>query len=198
MPGSINDFRASFNTDLARPSRFDVRIPIPLALIGSVGADTKNLSFRCENAELPGKSMTTADRKMGSAPIEKFPYHTNFGECTLTFIISDNMSEKIFFDSWMEIINPTTDYNFQYKSNYAVDMSINQYDVTNKVSYTATLYETFPISFNAMGLDWTSEGFHKLSVTFSYKQWIGSYANSLQQNIVSKGLTGILNTFTAP
>ena len=45
MPGSISDFRASFNTDLARPNRFDVSIPIPLALTGTTGADSRNLSL---------------------------------------------------------------------------------------------------------------------------------------------------------
>jgi len=197
MAGVINEFKSSFNKDLARTNRFDVRIPIPLALIGSIGADTKNLSFRCENAELPGKNIMTADRKMGSAPIEKFPYYTAFGEVNFTFIVTDDMAEKIFFDSWMEIINPTTDYNFQYKSNYAVDISVNQYDVTNQISYTATLYEAFPTAINSLSLDWSSDGHHKLTIVFAYKQWVGNYTNSLKQNIVTKGLSGLLNNITA-
>ena len=196
MPGSINDFRASFNTDLARPSKFDVFIPIPLALTGTIGADSRNLSFRCEAAEMPGRNFMTTEKKMGSAPVEKFPYHVSYGECSLTFIISDDMREKIFFDSWMDIINPTTDYNFQYKSNYMVDITINQYDVTNELSYSAILREAFPLSMTQLSLDWQTEGFHKLQIQFAYTNWIGSYVNALQNKIVSAGLTGILNTLT--
>jgi hypothetical protein len=196
MPGSISDFRASFSTDLARPSKFDVFIPIPISLARAVGADSRILSMRCENATLPGRNMQTTEKKMGSAPIEKFPYHTMYGEVNFTFIISDDMSEKIFFDSWMDTINPTTDYNFQYKSNYAVDININQYDVTNEITYTATLYEAYPISMNDMDLDWNNEQYHKMTVVFSYKRWVGSYTNSLQQSIVNSALTGILNTVT--
>jgi hypothetical protein len=32
MPSSLNDFRASFVKDLAKPNRFDVNIPVPLTL----------------------------------------------------------------------------------------------------------------------------------------------------------------------
>jgi hypothetical protein len=133
---------------------------------------------------------------MGSTPIQKFPYATTYGECTLTFIISDDMREKIFFDSWMEIVQPTTDYNFQYKTNYMVDISINQYDVTNKLSYSAVLREAFPLSINEMSLSWSSEDVHKLQVQFAYTNWIGSYTNALQNRIVSSGVTGLLNTLT--
>ncbi len=196
MAGSISDFRSSFTTDIARPSKFDVFIPIPISLTRAVGADSRILSMRCENAALPGRSMQTTLKKIGSAPEEKFPYQTMYGEVNFTFIISDDMSEKIFFDSWMDTINPTTDYNFQYKTNYAVDININQYDVTNQVSYTATLYEAFPIGINDMELDWQSEELHKMTVTFCYKRWVGSYSNSLQQNIVNAGLGGLLNTVT--
>jgi len=196
MAGSISDFRSSFTTDIARPSRFDVFIPIPISLTRAKGADSRILAMRCENAVLPGRVMQTTDKKIGSAPVEKFPYQTMYGEVTFTFIISDDMSEKIFFDSWMDTINPTTDYNFQYKSNYAVDMNVNQYDVTNQLTYTATMYEAFPIAINDMELDWQSEEFHKLTVVFCYKRWVGSYSNSLQQNIVNAGLGGLLNTVT--
>ena len=195
MAGTISEFRSSFNTDVARVSRFDVTIPIPLAL-RNTKIDTRQLSFRCEKAEMPGRAFATIEKKMGSAPVEKFPYHTTYNEMTLDFMVSDDMNEKIFFDSWMDLINPTTDYNFQYKTNYAVDMSINQYDVSNKPIYTATLIEAFPMQVNQLDLDWTSDGYHKLAVQFIYKQWTGSYENSLRQSVINAGLTGLLNDLT--
>jgi hypothetical protein len=195
MAGTISEFRSSFNTDVARASRFDVSIPIPLAL-RNTKVDTRQLSFRCDKAEMPGRTFDTAEKRMGSAPIEKFPYHTKYGDVTLDFIVSDDMKEKIFFDSWMDLINPTTDYNFQYKTNYAVDVSINQYDVTNKLTYTATLIEAYPTNINEMSLDWNTDGYHKIAITFVYKQWIGSYQDSVRQNIINAGLTGLLNDLT--
>ena len=145
---------------------------------------------------MPGRNFMTTEKKMGSAPIEKFPYHTSYGESSMTFLISDDMREKIFFDSWMDIVNTTTDYNFQYKTNYMVDITINQYNVSNELTYSAVLREAFPLNMNQLDLEWSSEEFHKLQIQFSYTNWIGSYANALQNKVVTSGLTGILNTLT--
>jgi hypothetical protein len=195
MAGSINDFKSSFSTDLARPNRFDVTVPVPLVLIPYV-TNARNLSFRCESAAMPGRTFATAEKKLGSAPIERFPYQTTYNEATLTFIVSDNMQEKIFFDAWQELINPTTDFNFQYKANYAVDVSINQYDVTNNLTYSAVLREAFPIAINQLDMDWSTDSFHKLAVVFAYKQWNNNTVSSLGQSVVQGVLSGLLNDIT--
>jgi len=195
MAGNINSFKSSFNTDLARPSRFDVNIPIPLALASYI-TTARNLSFRCESVDIPGRTFATAEKKMGSAPVEKFPYQTTYGESTFTFMVSDNMNEKIFFDAWMDLINPSTDYNFQYKANYAVDVSINQYDVSGELTYAAVLRESFPLAINQLDLEWSSDGYHKLAVVFAYKQWNNNTVSSLSQSMKNAALNGLLNNIT--
>jgi hypothetical protein len=195
MAGNINDFRTSFTKDVARPSRFDVQIPVPISL-GFYIPDARTLAFRCESAQLPGRTFETTTKKMGSAPIEYFPYHTNYQQATFTFIVSDDMSEKIFFDAWMELINPTTDYNFQYKQNYAVDVSVNQYDVAGNLTYSGNLVEAFPIDINQLDLDWGTDSYHKLSVVFAYKQWQNNTVSSIIQRVKDSALTGIINNIT--
>ena len=193
MAGTINNFISSFNTGYARPSRFDVTIPIPLSLATYI-TSARNLTLRCELAQLPGRTFETAEKKMGSAPVEKFPYQTNYEQAEFTFIVSGDMNEKIFFDAWMELINPTSNYNFQYKSNYAVDITINQYDVSNKLTYAGVLQEAFPIDVNQLDLDWTNNGYHKLTVVFVYKQWQNNTVSSLREKIVTSGISGIINS----
>ena len=192
MSGSINDFKSSFKTDIARPNRFDVTIPIPLSLITYV-SDARNLAFRCDSAQLPGRSFETTERKLGSAPTEKFPYHTNYQESTLTFILSDNMNEKLFFDAWLELMNPTSNFNFQYKSNYATDISINQYDVSGQLTYSVVLQEAFPIDMNQLDMDWSADGHHKLAVVFCYKQWRNNSLQALGSNILNAGISGLIS-----
>ena len=195
MAGNINEFKSSFKTDLARPARFDVLIPIPVALASYI-TTARNLSMRCEAVDMPGRSFETAIKKIGSAPVEMFPYHTTYNESTITFIISDDMNEKIFFDAWMDLINPSTDYNFQYKANYATDISINQYDVTNSLTYSAVLREAFPLTINQLDMDWNADGFHKLSVVFAYKQWNNNTISALGQSLKNAALTGLINDVT--
>jgi hypothetical protein len=194
MAGTINDFRSSFNTEIARPSKFDVTIPVPVSL-ANLKTSAKNLTFRCESAQLPGRALETATKKLGSAPVEYFPYHNNYQQATMTFIVSDDMNEKIFFDTWMELINPTTTYNFEYKTNYATDITVTQYNSQNQASYSCVLQEAFPIDINQLDLDWSTDSYHKLAVVFVYKQWQNNSIATLRDTIVSDLLSGVVSSF---
>jgi hypothetical protein len=187
MPGTINDFKSSFTKDLARANRFDVNIPIPLTLIPYIKS-ARNLVYRCENANLPGRSLMTLEQKIGSNPVEKYPYLTGYSDIDLTFIVDGDMQQKIFLDAWMNFINPTYNYNFRYKSDYTTTMQINQYDVENKVSYSINLFDAFPISMNQLDLDWSSDNPHKLSITFAYTRWSNNSLQSFGMELVDAGL----------
>lgn len=193
MAGSISDFASSFKTDLARPSRFDVQIPIPLTLIPFRNT-SRNLTFRCETAQLPSRTLATAEQKFGANPVEKFPYQSNYNEAEMTFIVSDDMSEKIFFDTWLEYINPTYSFNFKYKSDYSSTIVINQYDVTGSKTYSINLIEAYPISVNQLDLDWSSTEHHKLSVVFAYTYWqnnsIQAFGSSVLESAISRITAG--------
>lgn len=197
MAGTINDFRSSFKTDLARPARFDVLINIPLVLIPYV-ATARQLSYRCEVAELPGRSLATTDRKIGSAPVQKVPNQSIYNETNMTFIVSDDMSEKIFFEGWMEAINPSSTYNFQYKANYVTDIIISQYNVANELTYQVQLIDAFPISVNQLDLDWSSDGHHKLTVTFAYTNWTSTMVNQIAKNLGTQAISGLMSTLQSP
>jgi hypothetical protein len=187
MAGSINEFKASFQKDVARTNKFQVSIPVPLTLIPYV-KNAKNLIYRCENATLPGRTMMTLDQKIGSNPIEKYPYQTTFQDIDLTFIVDDDMNQKVFFDAWLNFINPTYNYNFRYKGDYSTAITISQYDVTNKVSYSINLYDAYPISMNQLDLDWAGDGYHKLTVSFAYTYWTNNSLQSYGMQLVDAGL----------
>ena len=187
MAGSINDFKASFQTDLARPNKFQVNIPVPLTLIPYV-SNAKNLVYRCENANLPGRTFATLEQKIGSNPVEKYPYMTTYNDLDLTFIVDDDMNQKVFFDAWMNFINPTYNYNFRYKGDYSTAITINQYDVTNQISYSINLYDAYPVSMNQMDLDWSSDGYHKINVTFAYTYWNNNSLQAFGMQLIDAGL----------
>lgn len=172
MPQTINSFVSSFSNELSRPSKFDVTIiPISNKINPAI---LRQLTLRCETAELPGRTFGTVDQKFGSNPTLKFPIHSSYNDLTLNFIVSGDMSEKLFFDSWMESINPTLTFDFNYKENYQATIYINQYDLANKQTYQCILYNAYPIVVNQLDLDWSTDSFHKLSVVFSYDYWQNS------------------------
>jgi len=181
--GSISNFKSSFKTEISKPNRFDVQIPIPLGLVLYLNT-AKNLSYRCEGASLPGRTLATTEQKT-YGPVEKFPYLTTFTDIDLTFIVDDDMKQKLFFDAWINYINPLSTNDVRYKSDYATGLTINQYDVNNALSYSVSLYDAFPVSINQMDLDWSGDGYHKLVVTFAFTTW----QNNSIQNLITETIT---------
>ena len=161
---SLHDFKSSFKGDLAKVNRFDVEIPLPLTLLTYVKT-ARNLLYRCEVANLPGRTLATMEQKT-YGPVEKYPYLSTYNDMDLTFIVDDDMSQKTLFDGWINFINPSYNNNMRYKENYATTLTINQYDVSNEKTYSVSLMDAYPISMNQLDLDWNGDGYHKLTVTF--------------------------------
>ena len=194
MAGSITNFISSFQNDLARPNRFDVNIPIPLTLIQYRNI-SQRLTFRCENANLPGRTISTTDQKIYNI-VEKFPNQTTYQDMDMTFIVGGDMAEKQFFDAWLELINPTTNFNFKYKGDYSTSITVNQYDINNNLTYTIELIDAYPIAVNQLDLDWSNDGYHKLTVVFAYTYWKNNSLNNILQNALTAGIGGGISQLT--
>jgi len=191
MAGNISEFKATFKKDLSRPHKFDVNIPIPLTLIPYIES-AKSLTYRCENANLPGRTFATAEQKT-YGPVEKYPYLNTYTDIDMTFIVDDDMTQKVFFDAWLNYINPLYNNNMRYKGDYSTVITVNQYDVTNQISYSVNLYDAYPISMNQMDLDWSSDGYHKLNVTFAYTYWQNNSLQALGMEFVDAGINAVNN-----
>jgi hypothetical protein len=155
---------------------------------------SRNLTFRCEAAQLPSRTFSTADQKFGSNPLEKHAYHSNYNESELTFIVSDDMSEKIFFDAWMEYINPTASFDFNYRNDYISTITVTQYDVKDNPTYSVNLVDAFPISVNQLDLDWSNDGHHKLVVVFAYRYWQNNYIQEFGSSTYQPLISGALQS----
>lgn len=182
MAGSLSEFKSSFSTDVARPNRFDVTIPVPIGMVPYRNT-SRRLNLRCESAELPGRSLGTAGMKIYGVE-EKFPYMTAYNDMSLTFIVGDDMQEKKFFDAWLNWITPSFSYDVKYKADYAVIIRVNQYDLRSKSSYSVDLIDAFPIAVTPLQLDWSSDGYHKLTVTFAYTSWRNNSLEALAMELI--------------
>jgi hypothetical protein len=189
MARTLNDFKSSFSGDLARTSRFDVEIPLPLTLVPYIKS-ARRLNYRCEVATLPGRTFATTDQKT-YGPIEKHPYLTTYNDIDLTFIVDDDMQQRLLFDGWLNYINPTYNYNMRYKENYATTLTINQYNVSNEKTYAVSLMDAYPISMNQLDLDWNGDGYHKLTVTFAYTYWKNLSLQAFGMDLLDAGLDSI-------
>lgn len=212
MPANINQFISQFRkTELARPCNFDVYIFPSTALLSTIFspsligkifqsyllANSEKFTFKCEGSEYPSRSFGLTEQ-MIYGYTQAYPVSNTYDKTNLTFICSDDMSERKFFDLWMESISTSNPawvaassinnftentlgidlgfgarFDFQYKDNYTATIQINQYDLTGKVSYTIELIEAFPFAISPMPLQWQQANeYHRLGVSIAYKYYV--------------------------
>jgi hypothetical protein len=200
---------------LAKPSRFEVILPIPpyigqfvgnsiiekilnfpnsvfsdvTSAIGSVfgrqgeqdeqarssnPSVTRYLALQCESAELPGKTLQTADVKI-YGPTFKVPYQTQYGDTSFTFLCTNDFFERKLFDRWTEAIMPSDTNNLRFpkgqSTRYMTNIKIIQYDEFIKQIYAVELIDAFPIGISPQSLSWSDENFHRLQIQFAYQKY---------------------------
>jgi hypothetical protein len=217
---------------LARPSRYEVILPIPPYInkfisssalekffnipnniIAEITADinsitgngrdetktsnpalSRYLALQCESAELPGKTLLTQDVKI-YGPGFKVPYQTQYTETTLTFVCTNEFYERKLFERWMEAIMPTDTNNLRYSKDedtrYMTNIQIIQYDDFIKRIFIIELLDAFPISIASQPLSWSEEGFHRVSVQFTYQKYRVVYSGSYDIAAAAAALFGV-------
>jgi hypothetical protein len=135
---------------------------------------SRYLALQCETAELPGRSLLTADARV-YGPGFKVPYLSQYQETTLTFICTNEFYERKLFDRWLDAINPPDTFNFRYpkgeNSRYLTNLKVIQYDDFIKQIYAVEMIDAFPISVASQPLNWGEEGFHRVSIQFAYQTY---------------------------
>ena len=142
---------------------------------------SRNLALQCEAAELPGKTLTTADVKI-YGPTFKIPYQTQYSDTSLTFLCTNEFYERKLFDRWMEAIHPSDTNNLRFpkgnKSRYMTNIKIIQYDDFIKQIYAVELIDAFPIGVAPQSLSWGDDAFHRLQISFAYQKYRTIYEGS--------------------
>ncbi len=227
---------------LAKPSRFEVILPIPPYINEFVGnsvierilnfpnsifndvsnaigsafgrqgnADevsrssnsslTRYLSLQCENAELPGKVLQTAEVKI-YGPVFKVPYQTQYNDSSFTFLCTNDFYERKLFDRWLEAIMPTDTNNLRFpkgaRTRYMTNIKIIQYDEFIKQIYAVELIDAYPIGIAAQNLSWSEDNFHRLTVQFAYQKYKTIYNGSYDLAAAATSLFGTAAVRTLP
>jgi hypothetical protein len=189
----MTDFKAAADRagSFARGCRFIVRIYVPDFFTNQA----KELHYMCDAAELPGRGFGLAEARY-YGPSQVFPTNTQYQPASFSFLCRSDCTERRLFDDWMELINPTTNFNFEYANNYWSQIDIFQYaDYASSVgsagpavggnlnrpqnsknwqphvTYSWRLYKAWPTIVNPQPVTWGEQDVLRLQVQFAYKYW---------------------------
>ena len=180
MAFKVQELLASLNkTGVAPASHFEVQINNPAS-----NAD-KEMMFRADSAELPGRTMSTSEYRGTTGPIRKIAYASTYTDTTIGFLCSADLREKKYFEEWQDIImnHKSTDsfssdslgdaFGVGYYDDYAKlqTVEIRQYDETGRKRSTHKLVEAYPIGIAPIAVAWNSTDFIRLNVTFALREY---------------------------
>jgi hypothetical protein len=171
---NMNHFKSFLNQSgsLVRACRFLVSIKSPTAIKSA----PKELYLLCDAAELPGRGFATVETRY-YGPSQMFPTNSQYQPASFSFLCRNASGERRYFDDWLEVINPSTNYNFEYFNNYQCDIDVYQYseyggqDGMPQVTYHWQLRRAWPMLVAPQAVSWEAQDILRLQVTFAYKNW---------------------------
>jgi hypothetical protein len=181
---TMTDVLAKVPKGLAKSCRFVVKFsasgsPGNKLLNGQYTSILSDLTYLCEAAELPGRSLVGVDLRY-YGPTFRLPFQSAYEDVTFTFLCRTDSRERQFFDDWMNIINPMNTWDFAYRTQYAAKIQVFQLGDAPKddstgtapeATYAITLIDTYPVTINPQPMSWADDNFQRLVVTFTHDGW---------------------------
>jgi hypothetical protein len=176
MAFNIRELQSEINRGgIVKQSNFEMIVNSPTS------NGSRALTARIDSAELPGRSIQTANLKYFGA-LRKVGYDVFYPEITASIILNSTMQERLLFTRWQDLIinnharNFTDNYQYElgYYDRYVGTITLNQYSNDGAKIYSVVLREAYPVLINALPVNWGSEDIHRLTVTFTYRHWVES------------------------
>lgn len=202
MSFNVQNIVSSLNKQgVAKTSHFEVQLTSPF---GSYG-DQRDMMYRADAAELPGRVITTVDgyRPANYGPITKIAYGQIYADATITFLLSEDMREKEYFELWQNLMVQTgafegtaggrdaekfttSKFNPNYYDNYVGTMVVRQYGSGGELRTIHTFNEVMPIIVQPIQMNWNDDAIARLTVTFAYRNYKVAFNKSAQPRFGSK------------
>lgn len=141
----------------------------------------RDLTLLCESTELPGRGFDISEVRY-YGPTQNVPRNSKYADThDLRFICRQESFERQLFDDWLEIINPSNVFDFNYPEQYYCQIDIYQLAeyprqaaglaTEPKAVYQWSLYKAWPMAVNPQPVTWGDQDILRLDVSFAFKYW---------------------------
>lgn len=170
----------------AKQCRFAVKIsPVGsenyLTQLGYTNNILRDFVLMCESTELPGRGFEPTETRY-YGPSMQLPRNVKYNnDMSMTFLCRNGSWERQLFDDWMELINPSSTFNFNYPRNYMCELHVYTFSDARgpgfninapMATYQWTLRQAWPALVNPQQVTWADNDILRLSVSFYYRYWI--------------------------
>ena len=139
---------------------------------------TRDLVYLCEAIDFPGRGFDfLPSRHYG--PEYALPYNSKYeNQYSVSIITRNDAMERQMFDDWLEVINPTNLFDFNYAENYyctirAFQLSeeADESGKSGKATYLWELQEAWPMQVSTQQVTWADNDVLRLNVSFYFRYW---------------------------
>jgi len=173
LPSNINEITQNIvSQGLAFNNRYSVMINTPRVFFTNNSSEARHLSLRCESATIPGRSFSTTPYRY-YGPARNMPYEPIYaGEISLTYLISRNMQERLFFEKWMQIVCNPNDYKFAYYNDYTTSMVISVLGKDDSLLHEVLVEEVYPKAIGDIQLGYEKDNeIMRQEITLSFRKY---------------------------
>lgn len=189
---------------VAHSGHFEVQLVGPKGNINSNDATTtlsadseREMMYRAESVELPGRSLATLDHRFDNySPITRVVTGQTYVDVAITFLLSEDLREKEYFEKWQNAAVQTGAFfdagqiaknNPSYYNDYIGTVIIRQYGADGTLRSVHKLDKAYPLVLGGVQMSWSDEAFARMVVSFSYQTYRVIFYN---QDQAKKGISG--------
>ncbi len=175
-PLSPSDFMSKVGNEggISTRNKFSIMVSPPMDMPWKSAAPKAQMV--CHTIQLPGKSLSRTEDRIYGIDVQK-PYGITFEPVTLAFYNTNNFNARLFWETWLEWIQPAGSRNIRYYSKMIGRIAIYHYSedvespVPGKENYVMTLNEAYPMSIEEVELGWDNQDVMDFQIQISYKDW---------------------------
>ena len=176
---TLNTFTAEIAAggNFARQYNYKVHFVGPKALSSAGGEfslsnPTEKMMMRCESIAFPGQNIETSPDTIRVGPLRSHAFGVNYGPINAIFLCDAKLSERRYFENWHRHIFQTGTFKVGYYDEYVTNMTIEQYNDSDELTYQIVLKEVFPKNITEMPLSTAAGELHRMSVELVYHHWV--------------------------
>lgn len=156
-------------------NRYVAEFQLP-KVMASEAPNMPNMMIRCMSVTIPGRNISTTGYRI-YGPARQMPYEILYGgEITLNYILSRDMTERGFFEKWMNSVVSNNNYKLGYYDDYVGNLAIHVLDRSDQTAYVSLVEEVYPKSVGDLTLANDRENeFLTQEVTLTFRKYTSEY-----------------------